>query len=152
MSGLGGESEKCLVDTNVLCLNILCVIPKIVQVLSQKIKISVILVVPLVVAVLAIPHLHCVTMLYSQPKSHLILWILLGVIHESQFTNFIQVYKEYVQGRGGNMLSVLMIRIKNGPDICFLIIHSLTSPLIMYSKFVWSNAKVSRMSDDWPLS
>ena len=39
-------------------LNILCVIPKIVQVLLQKMKIPVMLVVPLLVAVLAIPHLR----------------------------------------------------------------------------------------------
>ena len=37
------------------------------------------------------------------------------------------------------MYAVLMIRIKNCPDICFPIVNLLTSPLIMYSKFVWSN-------------
>ena len=46
--------------------------------------------------------------------------------------------------------TVLMIRVENCPDICFPIVNLLTSPLIMYSKFVWSNVEVSRkMSDDW---
>ena len=44
-------------DTYVCQLNILCVILKIVWVLLQKMKILVMLIVPLVVAVLAIPHL-----------------------------------------------------------------------------------------------
>ena len=35
--------------------------------------------------------------------------------------------------------SVLMIRVENCPDICFPIVNLLTSPLIMHSKFVWSN-------------
>ena len=49
--------------------------------------------------------------------------------------------------------SVLMIRVENCLDICFPIVNLLTFPLIMYSKFVWSNAKVGRkMSDDWLLS
>ena len=34
---------------------------------------------------------------------------------------------------------VLMIRVGNCPDVCFPIVNSLTYPLIMYSKFVWSN-------------
>ena len=29
--------------------------------------------------------------------------------------------------------------VENCPDICFLVMDSLTSPLIMYSKFIWSN-------------
>ena len=55
--------------------------------------------------------------------------------------------------------SLYLKRIENCPDICFPIVNLLTSPLIMYSKFVWSNlvgqsnAEVGRkMSDDWPLS
>ena len=42
-----------------ILMNMLCVIPKIVQVLVQKMKILVMLVIP----VLAIPHLHFVIML-----------------------------------------------------------------------------------------
>ena len=48
---------------------------------------------------------------------------------------------------------------KGSLDICFLIVNLLTSPLIIYSKFIWigqSNTKVSKvdwkMSDDWSLS
>ena len=33
-------------------------------------------------------------------------------------------------------IAVLMIRVENCPDNCFLIVNLLTSPLIMYSKFV----------------
>ena len=32
-----------------------------------------------------------------------------------------------------------MIRVYSCPDICFAIVNLLTSPLIIYSKFVWSN-------------
>ena len=35
--------------------------------------------------------------------------------------------------------AVLMIRAEICLDICFPIVNVLTSPLIMYSKFVWSN-------------
>ena len=55
--------------------------------------------------------------------------------------------------------TVLMIRVATCPDICFSIVNVLASPLIMYSKLVWSNfvwlvnARVGqKMSDDWPLS
>ena len=36
-------------------------------------------------------------------------------------------------------VAVLMIRVEICPDICFPIVNLLTSSLIMYSKFVWSN-------------
>ena len=32
-----------------------------------------------------------------------------------------------------------MIRVENRPDVCFPNVNLLTFPLIMYSKFVWSN-------------
>ena len=35
--------------------------------------------------------------------------------------------------------AVLMIRVEHYLDICFPVVNLLTSPLIMYSKFVWSN-------------
>ena len=38
-----------------------------------------------------------------------------------------------------DIMAVLMIRVEKCPDICFPIVNLLTSPLIMYSKFVWSN-------------
>ena len=60
---------------------------------------------------------------------------------------------------GLGLSTVLMIRVENCPHICFPIVNLLTSPLIVYTKFVWSiwfdqsNAKVGRkMSDDWLLS
>ena len=65
----------------------------------------------------------------------------------------------FVCSLASHSTSVLMIRVENCPDICFHIVNLLTSPLIVHSKFVWSNlvdrsnAKVGRkMSDDWLLS
>ena len=34
---------------------------------------------------------------------------------------------------------MLMIRVENCLDVCFPIVNLLAFPLIMYSKFVWSN-------------
>ena len=55
-------------------------------------------------------------------------------------------------------IAVLMIRVEKCTDIYFPIVNLLISPLIMYSKFVWSNyfgwsnTKVGqKMSDDWLL-
>ena len=45
--------------------------------------------------------------------------------------------------------SVLMIRIENCPNINFPIVNLLTSPLIMYSKFVWSNLVWSVNFQSW---
>ena len=59
--------------------------------------------------------------------------------------------------RSVNFNAVLMIGLKIVRTIVFSIVNLLTSPLIMYSKFIWSNlvwsVKVHRkISVDWSLS
>ena len=43
-----------------------------------------------------------------------------------------------------------MIIVENCLDICFPIVYSLTSPLIMYSEFVWSNLIWPVKCQSWP--
>ena len=47
-------------------------------------------------------------------------------------------------------IAVLMIRVENCPDIGFRVVILLTSPLIIYSKFVWSNLTSSVKCPSWP--
>ena len=56
------------------------------------------------------------------------------------------------------VITVLMIKVKNCPDVCFPIVNLLTSPLIMHSNLsgqIWfdqSNAKVGRKMSDNSIS
>ena len=47
-------------------------------------------------------------------------------------------------------IAVLMIRVEKCPDIYFPIVNLLISPLIMYSKFVWSNLVWLVKYQSWP--
>ena len=47
-------------------------------------------------------------------------------------------------------IAVLMIRVEKCPDIYFPIVNLLTSPLIMCSKFVWSNLVWLVKYQSWP--